>query len=100
MDKVLNLREAKRIILDDLFTLNYTKPEVLESIDDRRVRRGNLDKAVTLGKNPKNTTRLVLATESGFVQVFGVVHFVNEKGITLEKDHFIPMHVIYSVDMF
>lgn len=100
MDKVLNLRDTRQITLDDLFTLKYTKPEVLESIDDRRVRRGNLDKAVTLGKNPKNTTRLVLATESGFVQVFGVVHFVNEKGITLEKDHFIPMHVIYNVDVF
>lgn len=100
MEKVLNLRETKEISLNDLFTLKYHTQDVLESEVDRRVRRGNLDKAVTLGKSAKIRTRLVLQTTEGFVQVKGVVHFTSEKGITLEKDHFIPLHVIYSVDIY
>jgi hypothetical protein len=100
MDKVLNLREIKEITLDELFQADYGKDDVLEAETDKRVRRVNLDKAVTLGRSAKIRTRLVLKTAQGYAQVKGVVHFVADKGITLEKDHFIPMHAIHSVYIY
>jgi hypothetical protein len=100
MDKVLNLREIKEIALDELFHANYGEVDALEAETDKRVRRVNLDKAVTLGRSVKIKTRLVIKTVEGYVQVKGIVHFVADKGITLEKDHFIPMHAIHSVDLY
>ncbi len=100
MDTALNLREVPVISPDALFNIQYAEKEVLDRMEDIRVRRVNLDKAVTLGKSAKIKTRLVLYTKDGFVQLNGlIVHFVNDKGVTIDGDHFIPMHSIYSVDM-
>lgn len=100
MDKVLNLREIKEIGLDELFQADYGTADALQTETDQRVRRVNLDKAVTLGRSAKIKTRLIIKTAKGYVQVKGIVHFVADKGITLEKDHFIPMHAIHSVDIY
>jgi hypothetical protein len=100
MDTALNLREVPVISPDALFQIQYTDKDVLDRIEDIRVRRLSLDKAVTLGKSVKIKTRLVLYTQNGFVQLNKViVHLLNEKGITIDGDYFIPMHAIYTVDM-
>ena len=79
MDKVLNLREIKELALDELFHANYGAVDALEAETDKRVRRVNLDKAVTLGRSAKIKTRLVIKTADGYFQVKGIVHFVAEK---------------------
>lgn len=100
MDTALNLREVPVIPADALFQVQYTESEVLSRIEDIRVRRVNLDKAVTLSKSAKIKTRLVIYTETGFVQLNGVhLLFLTDKGVTIEGGHFIPLHSIYSVDM-
>lgn len=100
MDTALNLREVPVISPAELFHVHYTDSDVLNRVEDTRVRRVNLDKALTLSKNVKIKTRLVVYTTKGFVQLTQVViHFVHDKGVTIEGDHFIPLHSIYSVDM-
>ena len=99
METVLNQRAIDKIATDDLFRVEYNIEDVLEHPADQRVRRVNLDKAVTLGRSLNHKTTLVISTTKGFKQFDAVVHFVNDKGVTLEHDHFIPIHSIYSVDI-
>ena len=99
METVLNLGEIETVRPDALFSADYPKEDVLKRIEDKRVRRVNLDKAITLGKSAKIRTRLVFRTTEGYKNIACIVHAQNEKGITIEGDHFIPMHVIYTVDM-
>lgn len=99
MDTAYNLREATWVTTDGISTLQLLNHDVLTRIEDIRVRRVNIDKAVTLGKSAKIKTRLVLFTQTGYVQLNAVVIAANDTDIWIEGGKSIPLACIYAVDM-
>jgi hypothetical protein len=97
MQKVINLKEIE--LIDNPESLALYNHDVLDRVEDRRVRRVNLDKASTLGQLSKLRANIVLDTPSGYKRIQAKITGLDATSAWLEGGLIIPIMAIYSVDM-
>ncbi len=97
MNVVVNLREIE--LVEHPETLKLFSQDVLEQVEDQRVRRVNLDKAATLGKVSNSKANIVLKTPSGYKRILSKVSGVDATHVWIENRIIIPLAAIYAVDI-
>jgi hypothetical protein len=97
MNTVVNLREIE--LVENPETLELFSEDVLEHVEDQRVRRVNLDKAATLGKVSNSKASIVLKTPSGYKRIVSKVSGVDATHAWIENRIIIPLAAIYAVDI-
>ncbi len=99
MDTALNLRDIQTITAAELESCSFPSGDVYQRDEDKRVRLLSLDKAMTLSKNEKFKTLLVIHTTEGFKSLQTQVLAMGPQGITIEGNYLIPMHAVYSANI-
>ena len=96
------LTNIKSIILtpaNDLMNSTFPDTDILNQIEDKRVRITNLSKALTFGTSSlKGKTSLVLDTNNGQVRTEAVVIGFDNTSVWLEGNIKLPMSALRSVD--
>ncbi|MCX8483387.1 MAG: hypothetical protein ORN50_07380 [Crocinitomicaceae bacterium] len=96
------LTNIKSIILtpaNDLMNYTFPDTDILNQIEDKRVRITNLSKALTFGTSSlKGKTSLVLDTNNGQVRTEAVVIGFDNTSVWLEGNIKLPMSALRSVD--
>ncbi|MEI6880169.1 MAG: hypothetical protein WCK82_02340 [Bacteroidota bacterium] len=96
------LTNIKSIILtpaNDLMNYTFPDTDILNQIEDKRVRITNLSKALTFGTSSlKGKTSLVLDTNNGQVRTEAVVIGFDNASVWLEGNIKLPMSALRSVD--
>jgi hypothetical protein len=99
MDTALNLRDIEKVTIGELRNCQFPAEEIYTRDEDKRVRFLSLDKAVTMSRNEKVNTLLVVNTTKGFKAITTKVLGLNMQGITITENMFIPMSAVYSVNI-
>lgn len=99
MDTALNLRDIKKVSLNELLTLKLTNQEVYSREEDIRVRLSALDKAFTFSRSDLYKTLLVISTDAGFRAIQTKIISLNLDHIIVEGNYQIPIPCIYSVNI-
>ena len=97
MNVVVNIREIEEV--KDPIGIKLFNYDVLNRIEDQRVRRLNLDKAATLGKVSGKKAVIVLATPDGYKKIIAKVLGVDDKSAWIEGRVTIPLMCIYTIDI-
>lgn len=97
MQKVINLREIE--LISSAEGLKISDQDVLDRVEDRRVRRVNLDKAATLGKVSGKKADIVLKTVDGYKRIQAKVLGVDATAAWIENKVVLPLVAIYAVDI-
>lgn len=97
MQKVINLREIE--LISSAEGLKISDQDVLDRVEDRRVRRVNLDKAATLGKVSGKKADIVLKTIDGYKRIQAKVIGVDANAAWIENKIVLPLVAIYAVDI-
>lgn len=97
MEKVINIKQVP--LITDPQSLTLYDYDVLQRVEDQRVRRVNLDKASTLGKVSNLKANIVLSTPSGYKRIQGKVNGLDADSAWMEGGLIIPLKAIYSIDM-
>lgn len=97
MQKVINIKEIE--LISNPESLRLYNHDVLERIEDQRVRRVNLDKACTLGQVSNLKANIVLDTPSGYKRIQAKITGLDATSAWLEGGLIIPIMTIYAVDM-
>src|ERR1043166_2339024 len=93
-----NVRKVPVVDAKQLATLTPVEAEVLSRVEDRRVRKTNLEKALTLGKSVKFKTSIVFDAKEGRHCVCDLVVSYAKDTVWFPGGINLPLHCIRSVD--
>ncbi len=91
-----NIKEVSK---EELPTLNFVDTEVLYNADERKIRSGELYKAMILGNINKLKSRITFVTKQGIKKVETTVWSADDEEVLLKYGTFIPTHAILKVDI-
>jgi hypothetical protein len=83
----------KEIVRD----LSFPKDDVLDTSEERRLRRMQLDRALILGNVDHSKVRIYFTDNEGFKQVETTIWAVTEERIILKSGMVIPIRRIHEV---
>jgi len=97
MNKVINVHEIE--LVENPEGLKLFPNDVLERVEDQRVRLVNLDKATTLAKVSGTFANIVLNTQSGYKRIYAKVAGVDAGMVWIDGRIRIPIEAIYAIDL-
>lgn len=97
MDVVINYREIE--LEQNLNSLVLFETDVLNTIEDKRVRRVNLDKAATMAKVAQRKANIILKTPKGYKRIQTLVSGIDATHVWIENRMLIPIMAVYAVDI-
>lgn len=93
-----NFRSLPVTSKDELSKVTFNNNDVLTRPEDIRVRRTNLDKAISLGRSEKYKTSIVLKSDDNLFRIETNVLSIQSDSILTSDGLTIPLICIYSVD--
>ncbi|HTF05186.1 MAG TPA: hypothetical protein VK826_14255 [Bacteroidia bacterium] len=95
----MNTATATATVIDKEFVrdLSFPKDDVLLSMDERRKRRLELDRALILGNVDHSKVKIYFTDNEGFKQVETTIWAVTEERIILKSGMVIPIRRIHEV---
>ena len=95
----MNTATATATVIDKEFVrdLSFPKDDVLISMDERRKRRLELDRALILGNVDHSKVKIYFTDNEGFKQVETTIWAVTEERIILKSGMVIPIRRIHEV---
>ncbi|MCG9880179.1 MAG: hypothetical protein MH472_06235 [Bacteroidia bacterium] len=93
-----NFRSLPVTSKDELAKVLFDDTDVLSRPEDIRVRRTNLDKAISLGRSEKYKTSIVLKSGENLYRIETNVLSIQKDSILTNDGLTIPLFCIYSVD--
>lgn len=93
-----NFRSLPVTSKDELAKVLFDDTDVLSRPEDIRVRRTNLDKAISLGRSEKYKTSIVLKSGENLYRIETNVLSIQKDSILTNDGLTIPLLCIYSVD--
>lgn len=97
MDVVINYREIE--LEQNLNSLVLFETDVLNTVEDKRVRRVNLDKAATMAKVAQRKANIILKTPNGYKRIQTLVSGLDATHVWIENRMLIPIMAVYAVDI-
>lgn len=82
---------------EDIGFLNFPKEDVLQKIEDRRNRRMELQRAMSLGNLSKKKVKIFFQDDAGLKKVETTIWGVTDKAVILKKSTIIPLKRILAV---
>jgi hypothetical protein len=95
LDNFRNLPISK---VEDIQKLDISDQDVLNDIEDIRVRRTNADKAIALGSSKQYTTSIVIKSKENLFRLDTDVIAIRDEMVYTKAGILIPLKCIYSVD--
>ena len=95
----MNTATANAMVIDKEFVrdLSFPKDDVLPTIEERRQRRMELDRALILGNVDHSKVKIFFSDSEGFKQVETTIWAVTEERIILKSGMVIPIRRIHEV---
>lgn len=93
-----NFRSLPVTSKEDLSKITFESGDVLSRPEDIRVRRTNLDKAISLGRSEKYKTSIVLKSGENLYRIETNVVSIQSDSVNTSNGLTIPLYCIYSVD--
>lgn len=95
----MNTATANAMVIDKEFVrdLSFPKDDVLPSVEERRQRRMELDRALILGNVDHSKVKIFFSDSEGFKQVETTIWAVTEERIILKSGMVIPIRRIHEV---
>lgn len=89
--------EIELINKEDIKKYHFVNREVLDAVEDRRLRYTNLSKAMILGNTHKAKVKIVFETDEGIKAVETTIWATDENEVLLKGGINIPMQIIREV---
>jgi hypothetical protein len=93
-----NVKSIKPVPASEIASAAFVQHEVLNEVEDKRVRLTNLSKAVTLGTGAKQKTSLTFDTLSGMTRTEEIVLAFDKDHVWVSGNIKLPMQALRSVD--
>lgn len=95
----MNTATTTAMVIDKEFVrnLSFPKDDVLATIEERRKRRMELDRALILGNVDHTKVKIYFTDNEGFKQVETTIWAVTEERIILKSGMVIPIRRIHEV---
>ncbi len=85
---------------ETLSDYHFIDHEVLNSADDVKIRKMNLNRALILGNAYRRKIKLIFETTDGIKQVETTIWAVTEQNVVLKGGKFIPINTIIKVKVY
>jgi len=93
-----NFRKLPEITKEELVKLQFSDVDVLNEVEDIRVRRTNIDKAIAMANSEKYKTYIILKAGEALYKIEAKVLSIRENLVSTKEGIIIPISFIYSVD--
>jgi uncharacterized protein (UPF0248 family) len=85
---------------EEIANLLFPAKEVLQSDDDIKTRRRELERATTLGNVEHGKIKIIFEDREGLKKVETTIWATTEKNIVLKGGVFIPIHRIHQISVY
>jgi hypothetical protein len=82
---------------EDITKVHFVSYEVLDKLEDKQLRKSDLEKAMIVGNGDHTKAKIVFITEDGPREVETTVWATTDETITLKGGVLIPIHCIEKV---
>lgn len=94
------IKNSVLINKEDVINLKFPKEEVLNSNDEIKIRRMELERATVLGNAEHGKIKIFFHDDQGAKKVETTIWATTEKNITIKGGMCIPIHRIYKVSIY
>ncbi len=82
---------------EDICSLHFPKEDVLQKIEDRRYRKMELQRAMSLGNLSQSKVKIFFQDDAGLKKVETTIWGITDKSVILKKSTIIPLERILAV---
>jgi threonyl-tRNA synthetase len=93
-----NFRKLPEITKEELVKLQFSDGDVLNEVEDIRVRRTNIDKAIAMANSDKYKTFIILKAGNALYKIEAKVLSIRDNLVSTKEGIKIPINFIFSVD--
>ena len=91
------LNNLEHVEKEDIIFLNFPKEDVLQKIEDRRNRRMELQRAMSLGNLSQSKVKIFFQDDIGLKRVETTIWGITDEAVILKKSTLIPLGRIIAV---
>ena len=93
------MESIKIIEKEELPSIKFVSYDVLDTKEERELRRGQVEKAMLLGNNSKGKSKILFMSVNGLTEVETTVWAASDDVITLKGGLMIPLHAIKRIEL-
>lgn len=95
----LCMESFKIIEKEELPSIKFVSYDVLNTKEEREVRREQVEKAMLLGNSSKGKSKIFFMSVNGLTEVETTVWAASDDVITLKSGLMIPLHAIQRIEL-
>jgi hypothetical protein len=93
------METVKIIEKEELPTIKFVNYDVLNTNEERDIRREQVEKAMILGNGSKGKSKIFFMSQIGLLEVETTVWAASDDVITLKGGLMIPLHAIQKIEL-